>query len=175
MFKGQTFQAYHIQIIAAVIGFFDIFALGFMQSFVALFVSEEFGVNLIEATFWMGIATLFKQLSYAALSPIWGWLSDRVGSKKMLLRVMAGHALAHFLMFFSRNVYEFTAFLCLDGALGSMSTPIFTLLSKTVEHEKLPQVLSYQQSVQTVGTLLAPGVGVALALEFGYRPTYLLA
>ena len=168
-------QVYYIQVVAAVIGFFDIFALGFMQSFVTLFVSEEFGVNLLDATFWMGLATLFKQFSYAFSSPIWGWLSDRVGSKKMLIRVMAGHSLAHFLMFTSRNTYEFTAFLCLDGVLGSMSTPVFALISKTVDQEKLPQVLSYQQSIQTVGSLLAPGVGGILALELGYRPTYLLA
>lgn len=171
---GQTSKN-QIQIITFSIRFFDDIALNLMSSFLPLFVMQEFGANLLDATFWTGIALLFKQSSYAAGSPIWGWLSEKVGSRKMLIRVMAGHGLAHFLMFLSGNVYQFTAFLCLDGALGSMSTPVFVLLANTMSPKELPQAVSYQQSAATIGGFVGPAIGGVLAYSLGFRPTYLIA
>ncbi len=167
-------KAYELQRAAAIIAFFDIFALGFMQAYLVLFLIDEFNIDLIQSTFLIGTVLLFKQLAYAVGAPIWGWLSDRVGCKKMLLRVMLGHMTAYFLIFLSRNVYEFMAFMCIDGALGSMTVPVFTMLANVTEPEDLPKVLSFNQSAQTIGGLLAPSIGSILAYSLGYRSTFLV-
>lgn len=172
---GQTPEMRRPLVMAASLYFFDMVALTFMGSFLPLFINGEFGVSLVEATFWTGVALLFKQLSYAVGAPIWGWLSDRVGSTKMLIRVVVGHSIAHFLMFFSRDIYQFTAFLCVDAALGAISTPIFALLARTMKPGELPRAISYVQSAATVGGLLGPAIGGTLSYYFGYRPTYLVA
>lgn len=154
---------------------FDIFALGFMTPYLSLFITQEFGVDLAQATYFTGLATTFRYLCYAASSPIWGWLSDKLGSKAMLLRVMAGHSIAFFLLFLSRNVYEFTAFLCLDALLGSMTTPVYIALSDATEPKELTRVLSFQQAIQTIGSVMGPGVRSILAYYLGYRLTFLVA
>ena len=161
--------------VSASLYFFDMVALTFMGSFLPLFMNQEFGVDLVGATFWTGVAMLFRQLSYAVGSPIWGWLSDRVGSTKMLIRVVVGHSIAHVLMFLSRDIYQFTAFLCLDGAIGAISTPIFALLASTTRPRELPRAISYVQSAATIGALLGPAIGGVLSFYLGFRPTYLAA
>jgi len=40
----QTPKPYRIQVISAIVEFFDVFALNFMSPFLALFVAEEFGL-----------------------------------------------------------------------------------------------------------------------------------
>ncbi len=174
-FRNDPLTYSGVAVFVFFIGFFDAFGYNFMASFLPLFLNTQFNFSLADATFWTGMATLFKQFSYAIGSPVWGWLADKVGSKTMIIRVAVGHSIAHFLMSISGDVYQFMVFNSIDGAIGSMSTQSYILLAKVTEPSKLPEALSYQQSAQTIGGLLGPAIGSALAYAFGYRSTYLIA
>lgn len=130
--------------------------------------------DLSEAVFWSGTAMLISSLSLALLSPLWGWLTSRIGSKRMLMRVLISNAAVLILISISTNVYQLLALKLLEGILTGTGTIVMTIIALSVEQERLPQAIGVQQSIQTAGALIGPGIGAILATLFGFRYCFLL-
>lgn len=157
-------------IAACVVQFVVAYSVNFTTSFLTLFINKElaFG-NLSEATLWSGVAQLVTSSATAFTQPFWGWLVDKTGGKKMLLRILVVYPFTIGLISVSTNVYQVLVLRMIQGVLGGTSTVVMAIIASSVEGDHLTRAIGYQQSVQTVGFLVGPALGAAMAMTFGFR------
>ncbi|MFH0849112.1 MAG: MFS transporter [archaeon] len=163
-------------IAACVVQFVVAYSVNFTSSFLTLFINKElaFG-NLSEATLWAGVTQLVTSSATAFTQPFWGWLVDKTGGKKMLLRILIVYTFTIGLISISTNVYQVLALRLIQGILGGTSTVVMAIIASSVEGEDLTRAIGYQQSVQTAGFLVGPALGAAMAMAFGFRTCFLIA
>lgn len=161
---------------ASVVQFAVSFSVNFSIPFLTLFIYEELGIgSLSEATLWAGIAQLLASSSLALMSPFWGWLCDRIEGEKMLVRVLIALTAMTGLLSVSTSVYQVLVLRLISGMTSGTSTVVMTIISSSVDEDRLPQAIGYQQSVQTVGLLLGPAVGGIMATVVGFRSCFLIS
>ena len=156
---------------ALLIQFLVSVAFSLMGSFMPLFISNELNETLIEATGWTGTSSFIASTLMAITAPFWGWMCDRIGTKKILLFVLAGNIIVYSGMAFSTNVLQIVFFRALQGGFGGMSTVMFAIVATAVPSHDLKRALSYQMAAMTMGGLVAPGIGGVMAAVIGYRLT----
>jgi DHA1 family multidrug resistance protein-like MFS transporter len=156
---------------ALLIQFLVSVAFNLMGSFMPLFISNELNETLIEATGWTGTSSFIASTIMAITAPFWGWMCDRIGTKKILLFVLAGNIIVYSGMAFSTNVLQIVFFRALQGGFGGMSTVMFAIVATAVPSHDLKRALSYQMAAMTMGGLVAPGIGGVMAAVIGYRLT----
>lgn len=146
-------------------------AFNLMGSFMPLFINAELDMSLIDATYWTGVSVLVSSSVMALSAPFWGWMCDKFGTKRIMLIVLSANAVVFAGMAFSVNVMQIILFRGLQGAFGGLSTVMFALAVTVAPPAELRKVLSYQIAAMTIGGLVAPGIGGALAATIGYRLT----
>ncbi|MGH2576121.1 MAG: MFS transporter, partial [Ignavibacteria bacterium] len=107
-------------------------------------------------------------------TPIWGWLGDRVGKKKMVLRAVFGLALSQFLIGLSDNVVQLFLFRMLQGALSGFIAAALALVSSNTPKEKSGYAIGFLASSTAAGNVLGPFIGGFLADSFGYRNVFFI-
>jgi len=170
---GASKTLTHMNVVSAalIVQFLVSVAFNLMGSFQPLFISSALGYTLIEATSWTGVAQLAASSLMALTAPFWGWMCDRVGTKKILLTVIAVNTIVYSGMAMSTNVIQIVLFRGLQGCFGGISTVMFTLIASVVHPTELKRALSYQMAAMTIGGLIAPGIGGVLASIIGFRLT----
>ena len=158
---------------ALVVQFLVSVAFNLMGSFMPLFLSSELNETLIEATGWTGTSSFIASTIMAVTAPFWGMMCDRIGTKKVLLVVLAGNIVVYAGMSFSADVLQIVFFRALQGGFGGISTVMFAIVASTVSPQGLRKALSYQMAAMTMGGLVAPGIGGLMASIIGYRLTLL--
>jgi DHA1 family multidrug resistance protein-like MFS transporter len=103
------------------------------------------------------------------MSPVWGWLTDRIGGKKMLLRTMLGNATILILVSLSTSPYQVVGLRLLEGIITGTGTIVMAIMASSVDADRLPQVIGYQQSIMTAGSLVGPAIGVGMVTAIGFR------
>jgi DHA1 family multidrug resistance protein-like MFS transporter len=160
-----------IKIAALIVQFLISIAFNLMGSFLSLFIHSELDATLIEATSWTGILQLVAASLMALTAPLWGSLCDRVGTKRILMIVLAFNVVVYTGMALSTNIFHVLLFRGLQGASGGISTVMFTLVASVVSAQELKKALSYQLAAMTLGSIFGPGLGGLLASIAGYRWT----
>ena len=158
---------------ALIVQFLVSISFNLMGSFMPLFISSELNQTLIEATGWTGTSSFIASTIMAITAPFWGMMCDRIGTKKVLLFVLIGNIIVYTGMTFAGDVIQIVFFRALQGGFGGISTVMFAIVASTVSPQKLRQALSYQMAAMTMGGLVSPGIGGALAAVIGYRMTML--
>jgi DHA1 family multidrug resistance protein-like MFS transporter len=149
-------------------------AFGLMQSFMPLFINKDLGESLISSTYWSSVSNFAWFGGMAITAPIWGWICDKVGTKRVLIIVLAGNILTYAGMAFSVNVIQLVAFRIVQSLFGGLSTILFVVVGIVAPKHRLREELGYQIAGSTIGNLVSPGIGGAIASFLGYRMTILL-
>lgn len=158
---------------ALVVQFLVSVSFNLMGSFMPLFISSELNETLIEATGWTGTSSFIASTIMALTAPFWGMMCDRIGTKKVLMIVLAGNIVVYAGMTFSMDILQIVFFRALQGGFGGISTVMFAIVAASVPASGLKKALSYQMAAMTMGGLVSPGIGGALASVIGYRMTLL--
>jgi DHA1 family multidrug resistance protein-like MFS transporter len=149
-------------------------AFGLMQSFMPLFINKDLGESLISSTYWSSVSNFAWFGGMAITAPIWGWICDKVGTKRVLIIVLAGNILTYAGMAFSVNVIQLVAFRIVQSLFGGLSTILFVVVGIVAPKHRLREELGYQIAGSTIGNLVSPGIGGAIASFLGYRMTILM-
>jgi len=149
-------------------------AFGLMQSFMPLFINKDLGESLISSTYWSSVSNFAWFGGMAITAPIWGWICDKVGTKRVLIIVLAGNILTYAGMAFSVNVIQLVAFRIIQSLFGGLSTILFVVVGIVSPPKMLREQLGYQIAGSTIGNLVSPGIGGAIASFLGYRMTILM-
>lgn len=133
---------------------------------------ESFGVPQDEVSKWAGITSAVFSLSQACTGVAWGRASDRFGRKPVILVGMMCIMSTSLLWGFSKSLPLALLARCLSGAsngnVGLMRTAVAELVP---ERELQPRAFSIMPLVWTIGSILGPGFGGALADPAHKYPT----
>jgi DHA1 family multidrug resistance protein-like MFS transporter len=142
--------------------------------FLPLFVKDLGVKELSEVKRWSGLVFSAVFITAVVATPIWGWLGDRIGKKKMVLRAIFGLAVSQFLIGLSQDVYQLFFFRMIQGALSGFIAASLTLVSANTPKEHSGYAIGFLASSTAAGNLLGPFVGGLLADTFGYRYVFFI-
>ncbi len=99
-----------------------------------LFITEVLGGSVAA----VGVATSLTSVAAVPAAILWGWLSDRFGSRRLYLALgFLGFGVPTLLMAFSQNVANFLLLTALVGALSIANTPVSsTLIMDTTPRDR---------------------------------------
>ncbi|MGB9887937.1 MAG: MFS transporter [Moorellales bacterium] len=151
-----------------------IMATGFssMSPFLPFFVGELGIASQEQVRLWAGVLASVSALFAGLLSPLWGSLADRLGRKLMVVRSCLAAGSAIFLIGFARNVYQVLALRILQGVFGGYSGAATALVASEAPAERLGWALGLLQTGQTLGLLVGPTLGGAIADHLSCRAVF---
>lgn len=142
--------------------------------FLPLFVKDLGVTEISEVKRWSGIVVSGVFITAFIATPIWGWLGDRVGKKKMVLRAIFGLAISQLLIGFSQDVMQLFIFRMVQGALSGFIAAALALVSSNTPKEKSGYAIGFLASSTAAGNLLGPFIGGLMADAFGYRNVFFI-
>jgi DHA1 family multidrug resistance protein-like MFS transporter len=142
--------------------------------FLPLYVKSLGVTETAEIKRWSGLVVSGVFITAFIATPIWGWLGDRVGKKKMVLRAILGLAVSQFLIGLSQDVVQLFIFRMVQGALSGFIAAALALVSSNTPKEKSGYAIGFLASSTAAGNLLGPFIGGLLADAFGYRNVFFI-
>ena len=125
---------------------------------------ESFNVPKNKVARWTGITSAVFSLSQAVTGILWGRASDRFGRKPVILVCMFCTMLASLFFGLSRSLAWAIVARGLSGAVNGNVGVMRTAVAELVPQKELqPKAFSVMPLVWTIGSILGPGFGGALA------------
>lgn len=121
---------------------------------------------------WSGAIFSGPFLCAALMTPVWGWVGDRVGRKLMVVRSLVGLSAALFLMSFARSPGQLLLLRFLQGTVSGFIPAAIALVSATAPREQQGYALGTLSSAQAAGVVVGPLVGGVLADVIGFRALF---
>src|SRR5262249_53095128 len=122
--------------------------------------------------YWTGALASAPFVVAVFATPVWGVAGDRLGHKPMVVRAVAGIAIATIGMGFSSTPVEILGWRGLQGALSGVFPAAVALISALTPEERIGSALGVLQSARTAGGLTGPFLGGVLADLFGLRSLF---
>ncbi len=142
--------------------------------FLPLFVRDLGVTEITEVKRWSGLVVSGVFITAFIATPVWGWLGDRIGKKKMVLRAIFGLAASQFLIGLSQDVVQLFIFRMVQGALSGFIAAALALVSSNTPKEKSGYAIGFLASSTAAGNLLGPFIGGLMADAFGYRNVFFI-
>lgn len=142
--------------------------------FLPLFVKELGVTETTALKRWSGLVVSGVFITAFIATPVWGWLGDRVGKKKMVIRAIFGLALSQFLVGLSQDVVQLFIFRMVQGALSGFIAAALALVSANTPKDKSGYAIGFLASSTAAGNLIGPFLGGLLADAFGYRNVFFI-
>jgi DHA1 family multidrug resistance protein-like MFS transporter len=146
-------------------------------TFVPFFLEQDPSLNVKDP----GDLQLYTSLILAGpffttivATPFWGWVADRSGRKRQVVRAAFGLGLTQWLMALAETPEQLLAIRILQGAVSGVVAANLGLLSAVTPNEHQGHALTVLQSSTPAGLIFGPVVGGALATTLGFRPVYWL-
>ncbi|MGR8826116.1 multidrug efflux MFS transporter [Leuconostoc citreum] len=142
---------------------------------ISLFVRELMH-NATNTTFMAGIVAAMPGIATVIAAPPFGRLGDRVGTERM---IKIGFMIAVIAFIPTAFVTSISMLMLLRFIVGisdaTMLPAIQTLLSKNSPTEMTSRVFSYNQSFQSLGSVMGPMIGAIIASLFDYRGIFIVS
>lgn len=107
-------------------------------------------------------------------TPIWGWVADRTGPKRQVVRACFGLGLTQLLMALAQSPAQMVAIRMFQGMISGVLAASLGLVAVVTPRERQGWAISVLQSATPAGQIFAPVLGGALATTIGFRATYAL-
>ena len=127
-------------------------------------------VSLHTSALNLKLAVTSYLISLAIFIPIGGWVSDKFGTKKVLLMSVMFFVIFSISCASSRSLTELVVFRFFQGIAGAFMAPVGRLLLlKAFNKSDMVRVYTLMAMPVILGPLLAPLIGGALIASFGWR------
>jgi DHA2 family multidrug resistance protein len=111
----------------------------------------------------------------AIATPLTGWLSDRVGQKRLFVLAVAGFTLASLACGIATNLEEMVLFRIVQGICGAVIAPLAqTTMLNINPHERMGQAMAIYGAGIMVGPIIGPTLGGWLTESFDWRWVFLV-
>ena len=118
----------------------------------------------------LNLAITCYLLALAVFVPVSGWLSDKVGSKRIFLAAIVIFSLSSLLCGLSHDLVELVIARTLQGIGGAMMTPVGRIIvAKSVPKSELIQAMNYVTIPALLGPILGPSVGGFIVTYFSWQ------
>jgi DHA1 family tetracycline resistance protein-like MFS transporter len=123
------------------------------------FFGENVGATPMQITLLMAVFSLGQFLA----SPLWGWLSDRMGRKPVLVITTAGSIGAYVLLGFADSVASLMFARLLAGLMAGNVVVAFAVVSDTTMGTERSVAMGHLGAAVAVGFMIGPAIGGLLA------------
>ena len=118
----------------------------------------------------LNLAITCYLLALAVFVPASGWLSDKIGGKRVFLAAIVVFSLSSLLCGLSHNLAELVVARTLQGIGGAMMTPVGRIIvAKSVPKSELVQAMNYITIPALLGPILGPSVGGFIVTYFSWQ------
>ena len=127
-------------------------------SLTAIYITEILGGSVAD----VGVVSSLTSAATVPSAAFWGWLSDRIGSRKLFLILgFLGFGLPTLLMGFSHTVGQFLLLSVLVGALSVAGTPVSsTLIMDTVSKDRWDETFGRFNQISGWGMVAGRVIGL---------------
>jgi DHA2 family multidrug resistance protein len=109
-------------------------------------------------------------IATALMTPLSGWLSQKIGRKRMLLFSISGFTLASMLCGIATTLPELVAFRLLQGIAGASLMPLSqTVMLDIFPMPMIPRVMSLWSAAVILGPIVGPGLGGWITENLSWR------
>ncbi len=109
-------------------------------------------------------------IAAAIMTPLSGWLSLKIGRRRMFLMSIAGFTVASMLCGIATSLPEIVLFRLLQGIAGASMMPLSqTVMLDIFPAAQIPQVMAIWSSAIILGPVLGPVLGGWLTENFSWR------
>lgn len=123
----------------------------------------------------MGMMLSVFSITQLLASPIMGYLSDKIGRKKMIVLGMSLFAISEFIFGFANDKYIFYLSRGLGGVAAALLMPAVTaFVADMTSIEQRPKAMGYVSAAISGGFIIGPGIGGVLA-SLGHRVPFFAA
>jgi MFS family permease len=107
-------------------------------------------------------------------TPLWGWVADRSGPKRQVVRACFGLGLTQLLMALAQSPEQLVVIRVLQGIVSGVLAASLGLLTVVTPQEHRGTAIAVLQSATPAGHIFGPILGSVLAAVVGFRSTYAL-
>lgn len=107
-------------------------------------------------------------------TPLWGWVADRTGPKRQVVRACLGLGLTQLLMALAWSADQMVVIRMVQGAVSGVLAASLGLVAVVTPRDKIGRAVASLQSATPAGQILGPLIGGVLAATLGFRATYAL-
>ena len=109
-------------------------------------------------------------IAAAIMTPLSGWLSQKIGRKQMFLLSIAGFTVASMACGLSTSLPEIVIFRLLQGIAGAAMMPLSqTVMLDLYPPKQIPQVMALWSAAVVLGPIIGPAVGGWLTENSSWR------
>jgi len=109
-------------------------------------------------------------IATAIMTPLSGWLSQKIGRKTMFLASIAGFTLASILCGIATSLPELVIFRLLQGIAGASMMPLSQATMLDIYPQRMiPRVMSIWSAAVILGPIIGPTLGGWLTEDFSWR------
>lgn len=123
------------------------------------FWAEHFGASPFTVTLLMSIYAAMQ----FAFSVVWGWVSDRIGRKPVLLVSLAGTVVSSLWMGFAGALWALFAARAMAGAMGASINVAQAYIADMTAPEDRARYMGYLGAAFGLGFILGPAIGGLVA------------
>src|SRR5262245_48790621 len=107
-------------------------------------------------------------------TPLWGWVADRTGPKRQVVRACFGLGVTQLSMALARSPDQLVAIRMLQGMISGVLAASLGLVAVVTPTSHQGRAIAVIQSATPAGQIFGPVLGAALAGAAGFRATYAL-
>ena len=123
------------------------------------FFGEQVGATPAEITLLMALFALGQ----IAASPVWGWLSDRIGRKPIFIITLFGSAVSYLLLGLAETVPELFLARVIGGLMAGNVPVAFAAAADMTAGQDRSKVMGRIGAAFSLGFILGPAIGGLLA------------
>ncbi len=142
---------------------------GFSLPFIPFFIKEHLCINdEAQRSMWVGLFSASGQFALFIFSPIWGFVADIYGRRKMLLRAYLASAIIMPLMIFVPGPGWLVTLRFLIGAFAGTVTASQALIASTTPQKRMGFAMGVVVSAVGSGNLTGMLMGSLIVDSLGY-------
>jgi DHA1 family multidrug resistance protein-like MFS transporter len=149
-------------------------AMGIVIPLIPFFLRELGMTDRAELERWSGLVFSGPFLAAALMSPVWGWLGDRYGHKRMVVRAIVGLAVVNLLLVFVQSPLQFFLLRLVQGLVTGFVPAALAITSASTPGDRLPAAMGRLAASASAGRLLGPAIGGILAGFVAFRHLFLI-
>ncbi|MFO0927840.1 MAG: MFS transporter [Gemmataceae bacterium] len=107
-------------------------------------------------------------------TPLWGWVADRTGPKRQIVRACIGLGITQLLMALAQTPDQMVVIRMVQGMVSGVLAACLGLVAVVTPQERQGHAIAVLQSATPAGQILGPMIGGLLASDLGFRATYAL-
>ncbi|MBK2258296.1 MFS transporter [Francisella philomiragia] len=133
-------------------------------------IANNFQVNALA----LKVAVTVYLLALGLFIPASGWISDKIGCKKLLIISLIGFIISSVACGLSTNIISLVIFRAFQGAFGAFTAPVARLAMVRIFKNDRLTAMSIVAVIATLGPVIGPLVGGAMTTYIGWRMIFFI-